>query len=876
MQDKLCKLSRMATVVVMFMVAWAGSAWGQIPWQTNDVVTCYGGGNCNVFRIVGSTPNLLNPLNDGHSGDVHSAAINNTLHLFVTDNDSGSNVVQFSIASINPFDGTTVPHSTTTFNGSGGPDSKNAQAIAINNVGHMFVGNSGSNGGQASIVELDAHGTATGNVYTFSSGACATSTLNSLDLKADGNMIYITSGDVQTGGDGKIRALDITNGLSTGSCSIFADFGPGVSLFGIKDIPDGALADNCPFGGTCPSGDSLLVVAKGFVDLDTEETEETNNPDAVNVCTNSLGASAESCALLLSATPPTTPLSGAVWHAGHLYDTNTVNNTTILDAYLHVQTVYSAGTAGPDEPIWAHDNGAIVRDNAVVWKDLGTPVVWAAHHAYSQGNLTIGAGHVQQETEATCTSGVYATVFSTPAWSTNTNGGTIVDGTCKWTDLGISGTWGANTGYLINYAHPSPNPSTGQLVTASGNVQQVQIAGTSGPTTPAFSTTVGGTITDGLQWKDQGLSPSVLATYRVQAGDTLQALALDPLVSNCQANACTTLASIPARKLANFWLADTGSGNIFKVAFADGTHQTYDTNLGAGCPNGGCGSSIHSIVIYGGESAAQPGLASLLLGGSLQSPNFTATQTILANTITSTLYGTSLSPTPISLYASLVPTSSCFNDFNVGSLLCKETVSAAPGNALVWKIDIPQGQAQALPTSQTLNTAFASVNSFGIDNGTDVFVDMAYDDTTFVGGDPGTRTVSVHSLHEIQTAKTQGQSQCQFSSPLAGQCYKLNRSTLNFTFSCPGLTPTQLASLNPKLSLVMKNPPQAPQFIPSSDKTATNGKAAFRFDKPHNIWTYQLSLSGFAAGTYLGTAFDFANVVPSFTTGTFQLSNTCK
>ncbi len=871
MQDICCKLSRMAAVAVVLMAACVGSAWAQNPWQTNDLVLCYGGGKCNAERLVnGTTPTFLNSLSAG-SGDVRGAALNNSLHLLVTNGGSGtSNVVQFSIATINPFSGATVPQSATSFPSSGGNSSNNAQAVAVNSGGHMFVGNSGSGTPQASIVELDAHGVrvtpTASSIFTFptASDPCATTSLSSLDLSADGNAIYVTSGD------GKIRRVGpLSSGLSSAACSVFADFGPGVSLFGIKDIPAGALAGNCP-SDSCPT-ETVLVVAKGFVDLDTGETTgesgETNNPDAVNVCTNTPGGSAESCALLLDTTAPTTPLSGAVWAAGNPY---TSTSTTILDAYLHVQQVFTPGTSGSDEPIWAHNSGSVVRDNAVVWKDLGTPVAWAAHHTYSQGDLTIGAGHVQQETVGSCTSGVYATVFSTPAWFTD--GATPTpDGTCSWTDLGVSGSWVATTPYVTNNA-----PYTGELVTSSGNVQQVQIAGTSGPSTPAFSTTVGGTVTDGLQWQDQGASPAVIARYRVQAGDTLQALALDPLVSDCQANACTTLASIPARKLANFWLADTGSGNVFKVAFADGTHQNYDTDAAVNCPGGHCGSGIHSIVIYGGESAAQPGLASLLLGGSLQSPNFTATQTILDNTITSTLYGTSLPTTPISLYASLVPTSSCFNDSNVGSLPCRETVSGAPGEALVWKIDIPQGQAQKLPTSQTLNTAFASTGSFGIDAGTDVFVDMGYDDTTFVGTDPGTRTVSVHSLHEIPTANTQSQSQCQFSSPLANTCYKLNRSTLNFSFSCPGLSPTQLASLNPMLSLVKKNTGQAPQFIPSSDKTATNGKAAFRFDRPHNIWTYQLSLSGFAPGTYLGTAFDFANVVPSFTTGIFTLDNSCK
>ena len=143
------------------------------------------------------------------------------------------------------------------------------------------------------------------------------------------------------------------------------------------------------------------------------------------------------------------------------------------------------------------------------------------------------------------------------------------------------------------------------------------------------------------------------------------------------ANACSSL-TLPNRKLANFWLADSVSGNIFKVKFADGTFNTYDTNTAPFCPSGGCGVGIHSILIYGGEGANQPGLASLVLNGNLNSVNlFTSSATIVQNTITSTLSnnGSGSPPaTDISLYASLVDQTSCFNDPSAGSLPCRPTV----------------------------------------------------------------------------------------------------------------------------------------------------------------------------------------------------------
>ena len=148
-------------------------------------------------------------------------------------------------------------------------------------------------------------------------------------------------------------------------------------------------------------------------------------------------------------------------------------------------------------------------------------------------------------------------------------------------------------------------------------------------------------------------------------------------------------------------------------------------------------------------------------------------------------------------------------------------------------------------------------------------MDEQFDDTTFVGGDPGTRTVSVHSLHEITVS--QGGATCTYSSPLQNGCYKTNRGTLNFIFTCTGLTQTQFQNLQPMLSLVKKNSGQAPLFIPLQ---GTNGKAPYRFNSSQNFWTFQWNLNGATAGTYEGTTFDIANTVQSFPV-TFNLKNSC-
>src|SRR4029077_6838439 len=105
-------LARVRTAAMLFLgilltsglvgTTWAASP-GGIPWQVGDVVVCYGGGNCNVLRIHGTSVQLLDTLSDGLlPGITGGAALNNSLHLLATDDQGGgsSKVVVYSIASI--------------------------------------------------------------------------------------------------------------------------------------------------------------------------------------------------------------------------------------------------------------------------------------------------------------------------------------------------------------------------------------------------------------------------------------------------------------------------------------------------------------------------------------------------------------------------------------------------------------------------------------------------------------------------------------------------------------------------------------------------------------------------------------------------------
>ncbi|HLX76320.1 MAG TPA: hypothetical protein VKR26_16355, partial [Terriglobales bacterium] len=85
MQSICCKLSRMAALVVILVVACVGSAWGQykggVPWQTGDMVACFGtsggfGGACNVLRIVSGNAILLDQFTDNLGGSTFGVAIN--------------------------------------------------------------------------------------------------------------------------------------------------------------------------------------------------------------------------------------------------------------------------------------------------------------------------------------------------------------------------------------------------------------------------------------------------------------------------------------------------------------------------------------------------------------------------------------------------------------------------------------------------------------------------------------------------------------------------------------------------------------------------------------------------------------------------------
>jgi hypothetical protein len=509
----------------------------------------------------------------------------------------------------------------------------------------------------------------------------------------------------------------------------------------------------------------------------------------------------------------------------------------------------------------------------------------AAHQYLTAGTQILDANLHVQQVATPGTSGTYASTPFHPAWSTS--GGTVVDNAVTWTDHGISpcavcGSWVANHAYAVG----------NQIVDSAHHLQVVTTAGTSGPSVPTFNHS-GSTTIDGLTWTDLGTS--VVARYPVSGTTTLQALTLDPFVTDCTGSAGTACASsyTSAPTIKKFWMADHGSSSFYSLDFLNGTPTGYSAN-DPSCSDCVNVTSVQGIGIYGGEGANQPGLASLLPSTSIGTVPSSSSKTVqfLKNSETVSLYNLT-APVNMALYASLVDSTSCFNDENAARP-CRRTTSDST-KAIVWKIDVPQDTASLVGfTNASIATKYSTpvgaTPTESIDNGTDAFTDMLYDTTVLVGNfDPGQFTKpSVQSLHEVPFTANGGAA-CTFSSPVANTCYKTNRGTLPFTIpQCSGMSIADFSTLGLDtlhgggLSLVQTfGSSQAPLPVNLSGTTnngATNRKASFRYDSTKNQWVYQLNMSSLngATGTFNGCAFDGTHKAQTFCIGAFTVSNSCK
>lgn len=410
---------------------------------------------------------------------------------------------------------------------------------------------------------------------------------------------------------------------------------------------------------------------------------------------------------------------------------------------------------------------------------------------------------------------------------------------------------------------------------------------------------------------DTNPTSSVVARYPVTGTTTLQSLTLNPLITDCTVSNCSS--TLPSPTTSDFWLADSQSANFYKLDFASGTPIPYNANISCGTCTAVTG--IQGIGIYGGEGSNQPDLTKLA-STSLSSPSYTAVTSFPPNvqqgdpslntwTLTAYKLPSGQAPIPITLYASLIPNAVPPSNGNnsgatdptaigptgtlIGTVSCQPTTTDST-KCIIWKADL------SMPTSPSyLSEVIGSPT--GLDNGTDVFVDLHYDVTSSTGfGDlstSGGSKGSVHSLHEITSQFTNGganPSGCTYSSPVENMCYKTSRTTLNFIFQCSGLTQQQFLNLQnppgpPDLSLVERFPTAKPKPAPQTIfLSGTNSKAPYRFDSPSNSYTFQWNLRAAetsgqinpnSTSTMRGCTFDPTGTVQTFCVD-FTLDPTCK
>jgi hypothetical protein len=175
---------------------------------------------------------------------------------------------------------------------------------------------------------------------------------------------------------------------------------------------------------------------------------------------------------------------------------STVTTTGSTDSCSTVTDVSNPNaTGGLEERIYFsptnHGRATACASKGCVESFIVTP--WQASQAYVLGHQILSP---KLHIEVVITAG---TSGATPPSWTNTAGLTRTDGTVTWLDQGAITAvplpaWAANTAY-----------TSARILDSNGNVEIVGTAGTSGATTPAWSTTPGGTTVDGtVSWINGG------------------------------------------------------------------------------------------------------------------------------------------------------------------------------------------------------------------------------------------------------------------------------------------------------------------------------------------------------------------------------------
>ena len=197
---------------------------------------------------------------------------------------------------------------------------------------------------------------------------------------------------------------------------------------------------------------------------------------------------------------------------------STVTTTGSNDSCSTVTDISNPNAAGGlEERIFFsptnHGRAQVCAAKGCVESFIVTP--WQASTAYVLGHQILSP---KLHMEVVITAGKSGT--TAPSW-TNTAGLTRTDGTVTWLDQGALTAvplpaWAANTAYNAT-----------RILDSNGNVEIVSIAGTSGATTPPWSTTPGGTTVDGsVTWINGG----TMSVNGLQAGGGASSIIMDNVV----------------------------------------------------------------------------------------------------------------------------------------------------------------------------------------------------------------------------------------------------------------------------------------------------------------------------------------------------------
>lgn len=196
------------------------------------------------------------------------------------------------------------------------------------------------------------------------------------------------------------------------------------------------------------------------------------------------------------------------WQASTRYDLNVYPNMYAIPltatTYGYPFQVFQSGTSKSTEPTWPTSLGTEVEDGGVRWKFVKSSLItnwnfWTYYGYWDVINNGYGSGY-------------YVCIREGRSWwqpsGASNNGDTVDDpvSNLRWLFIGSSSPWGASVIYGKWYAVNLP----------PGGFSISLQSGTSGTSTPAWPSSHGGEVYDGLKWR----SVSPLSSLTLTSGTT--------------------------------------------------------------------------------------------------------------------------------------------------------------------------------------------------------------------------------------------------------------------------------------------------------------------------------------------------------------------